>query len=333
MEVRPIRDGDAPGVIALWQACGLVVPWNDPAADLALAERFPNAEILVGVDGDATVAAAMVGHDGHRGWMYYVAVRPDRRGQGLGRQIVAAAERWIHRHEIPKAQLMVRDPGSPVRRFYAALGYQERPRAVMEKWLERPDGPGSTLHVTVTFLEMMEPPPHAPRTAPAMPLDLLRVDRPPLHFYRYLFSAVGEPWLWAARRGLSDDDLAALVHDECVEIHVLYVAGAPAGFAELCRRERPTVSLEYFGLAPEFIGRGLGGYFLDAAVRRAWQNGTRRVIVNTCTLDHPRALPGYQNAGFRVVRQVDRMVADPRLNGLIAPHVAIDRHPIAGAGA
>ena len=329
MDVRPFRASDEPAVIALWEACGLVVPWNDPADDIALAGRFPNAEILVGVLGGAIAATAMVGHDGHRGWIYYLAVHPNRRGQGLGRRIVAAAEGWLQRREIPKVQLMVRDPRSPVRGFYAALGYQEQPRAVMEKWLERADGQAATLSVTITFLEMTEQPRRPPRPAPAMPATVTRVERPPLPFYRYLFAAVGEPWLWIGRRGLSDDALARLIHNERVEIHVLYAAGAPAGFAELFRRDGPVVSLEYFGLAPEFIGRGLGGWFLDAAVDLAWGNGAQRVIVNTCTLDHPRALPGYQRAGFRVVRREDRLIVDPRLTGLIDPHVAADRHPIA----
>ena len=95
-------------MIALWQACGLTRPWNDPAADIALARREPNSTVLIGRDGDAIVATAMVGHDGHRGWVYYVATDPDRRAKGYGRAIMNAAEDWLRAAGIAKLQLMVR---------------------------------------------------------------------------------------------------------------------------------------------------------------------------------------------------------------------------------
>ncbi len=95
-------------VIALWQACGLTRPWNDPTADIALARRGPHSTILIGRDGDAIVATAMVGHDGHRGWVYYVATDPDRRARGYGRAIMNAAEDWLRAAGIAKLQLLVR---------------------------------------------------------------------------------------------------------------------------------------------------------------------------------------------------------------------------------
>ena len=84
----PIEDGDVADVIALWQRCGLTRPWNDPAADIALARKGANATVLVGRDDGAIVASVMVGHDGHRGWVYYVAVDPDHRIKGYGRAIM-----------------------------------------------------------------------------------------------------------------------------------------------------------------------------------------------------------------------------------------------------
>ena len=81
--------------MALWQRCGLTRPWNDPHADIALARRRDNSTVLIGRDNGAIVATVMVGHDGHRGWVYYVAVDPDGRKRGYGRAIMAAAEDWL----------------------------------------------------------------------------------------------------------------------------------------------------------------------------------------------------------------------------------------------
>src|SRR5436190_5425451 len=95
LSISPITDPDLPHVIALWQRCGLTRPWNDPAADIALAQRGANAAILVGRTKGAVVASALVGHDGHRGWVYYVAVDPEYQKKDFGRAIMAAAEDWL----------------------------------------------------------------------------------------------------------------------------------------------------------------------------------------------------------------------------------------------
>ena len=142
LTVAPIEDADIEAVIALWQRCGLTRPWNDPAADIALARRGPNATILVGRDGDAIAASVLVGHDGHRGWIYYLAVDPAMRGRGYGRLLVAAAERWLAARGIPKVMLMVRPENAAVRAFYEAAGYFDQPRTVFAKWLDgRPPTP------------------------------------------------------------------------------------------------------------------------------------------------------------------------------------------------
>ena len=119
LAIADIRDGDVATVIALWQACGLTRPWNDPAADIALARRGPHSTVLIGRDADAIVATAMVGHDGHRGWVYYVATDPDRRAKGYGRAIMNAAEDWLRATGIPKLQLLVRREISGVAGFFA----------------------------------------------------------------------------------------------------------------------------------------------------------------------------------------------------------------------
>ncbi|HTB05108.1 MAG TPA: GNAT family acetyltransferase [Bradyrhizobium sp.] len=136
MSIAPIGDADVADVIALWQACGLTRPWNDPAADIALARRGPNSTVLIGRDGSTIVATAMVGHDGHRGWVYYVAVDPDRRGQGHGRAIMNAVEDWLRAADIPKLQLLVRRDNAKAGAFYQSIGYEEAETIVFAKWLD-----------------------------------------------------------------------------------------------------------------------------------------------------------------------------------------------------
>ena len=134
--IAPISDDDISAVVALWQDCGLTRPWNDPAADIALARRGDNSEMLIGRAGEAIVATAMVGHEGHRGWVYYVAVDPAYRQQGFGRAIMDAAESWLRQRDILKMQLLVRSDNTKVQAFYETLGYGVQERIVYAKWLD-----------------------------------------------------------------------------------------------------------------------------------------------------------------------------------------------------
>jgi ribosomal protein S18 acetylase RimI-like enzyme len=134
--IKPIEDGDIAEVIALWQRCGSARPWNDPAADIALARKDTNATVLLARDEGAVVASVLVGHDGHRGWVYYVTVDPDHRFKGYGRMIMAAAEDWLRAKGIEKMQLMVRGDNAKVHAFYQSLGYFEQERVVFAKWLD-----------------------------------------------------------------------------------------------------------------------------------------------------------------------------------------------------
>ena len=136
LTIAPIEDADIAAVIALWQRCGLTRPWNDPAADIALARKGANAAALAGRDGNAIVATVLVGHDGHRGWVYYVAVDPDYRHKTYGRIVMAAAEDWLRERGIEKLQLMVRSDNSQVQTFYQRLGYLAQERIVYAKWLD-----------------------------------------------------------------------------------------------------------------------------------------------------------------------------------------------------
>ena len=136
LSIAPIEDGDVATVVALWQRCELTRPWNDPAADIALARRGPNSTILIGRDGEIIIATAMVGHEGHRGWVYYVAVDPDHRGKGHGRTMMDAAEDWLRNAGIAKLQLLVRPENAKVQAFYESIGYDEQPRIMYAKWLD-----------------------------------------------------------------------------------------------------------------------------------------------------------------------------------------------------
>jgi len=139
LTIAPIEDADIVAVVALWRCCGLLRPWNDPEADIALARRGSNSTVLLGRDGDALVASVLVGHDGHRGWVYYVAVDPDRRNKGFGRAIMTAAENWLRQRVILKMQLMVRSDNTKVKAFYESLDYDEQERIIYAKWLDGRD--------------------------------------------------------------------------------------------------------------------------------------------------------------------------------------------------
>jgi GNAT superfamily N-acetyltransferase len=151
--------------------------------------------------------------------------------------------------------------------------------------------------VTVYYLEMLT---HAKRSVPP-PRDglmVLHVQAPSVPYYRFLYNAVGKEYYWLSRRKLSDDELAAVIQDPRNELHVLHVDGSPAGYAELDRHQPDEVELVQFGLAADFIGQGLGTWFLQWTIDKVWSYQSRRFWLHTCTLDHAAALPTYKKAGF-----------------------------------
>ena len=139
----PALRSDRAKVIALWQSCGLVVPHNPPGADFDLALGKPNWDILTIRECERVVGSVMVGHDGHRGWVYYLAFHPERQRQGLGAVLVAAAEDRLRQRGIRKIQLMVRDSNQGVLDFYLRVGYEPSPVVVMQRWLEGNNSQGS----------------------------------------------------------------------------------------------------------------------------------------------------------------------------------------------
>jgi ribosomal protein S18 acetylase RimI-like enzyme len=135
MDIESLSPSDFDAAVALWHDAGLTRPWNDPMADLRRAVAGPSSTVLAGHDAGELVATAMVGHDGHRGWVYYVAVTPDRRGRGHGRAIMRACETWLSARDVPKIDLMIRTENHEVIAFYAALGYGRDDVVVMSKRL------------------------------------------------------------------------------------------------------------------------------------------------------------------------------------------------------
>jgi GNAT superfamily N-acetyltransferase len=172
---------------------------------------------------------------------------------------------------------------------------------------------------TITYLEMLARPAGRRLAAPLEPLALMRAEDCTVSFYRYLYDTVGEPWLWFERRIIGDEALAALIGKPAIEIFVLYVRGVPAGFFELDIAAPRETKLCYFGLVPQFIGRRLGPYQLQAAIDRAWSRPIERFWLHTSTFDHPKALRVYQQAGFVVYARRTVSFEDPRELGILRP--------------
>ena len=133
IETLPAHLHDA--AVALWHEVGLARPWNDADADLRRALDSAASTVLAAHDGSGLVGTVMTGYDGHRGWLYYVAVRPDRQGTGMGRTLVRAAESWLVEQGAPKANLMVRGGNEAVLGFYEGLGYERSDTVVLGRLL------------------------------------------------------------------------------------------------------------------------------------------------------------------------------------------------------
>src|SRR5581483_1821429 len=160
----------------------------------------------------------------------------------------------------------------------------------------------AVIDVKVFYVEMrahfqrVVPPPR-PRLA------VIEAKKPTIAYYRFLYHTVGSRYHWLSRAKLSDAGLAAVIGDPANEVHVLFADGVPAGFVEFDRRVPNEVEITQFGLMPEFIGQGLGKWFLQWAVDRAWSYGIRRLWLHTCTLDHPNALSNYHKGGFKLYKE------------------------------
>ncbi len=158
------------------------------------------------------------------------------------------------------------------------------------------------VEVERTYLELKDRSRFQPAFCPDPRARVERVADCPPSFFRYLYVEVGRGLHWVDRLGWSDAQIRSRVGDPCVFLHLLTVAGAPAGYFELERHEDGGVEIAYFGLLRDYHGRGLGKYLLTAAVEAAWALGAARVWLHTCSLDGPAALPNYLARGFERVR-------------------------------
>jgi GNAT superfamily N-acetyltransferase len=160
-----------------------------------------------------------------------------------------------------------------------------------------------TVQVVRTYLEMRSPGDLRPALVPEDAPRLERIEDCPGSFFRYLYAEVGRAYHWTDRLRWSDEQVSAHLVNPDISLWLLSASGAPAGYFELRRHEDDSVEVAYFGLLPEFVGRGWGGHLLTLAAREAWALGPERVWLHTCTLDHPAALPNYLKRGFRPVRE------------------------------
>jgi GNAT superfamily N-acetyltransferase len=134
-------------------------------------------------------------------------------------------------------------------------------------------------------------------------LVVVHAKKPTVAYFRFLYNAVGRDYDWTSRKKLSDAELAALLNDPRLEVHVLMAEGVPAGYAALDRRIEGEIKLIQFGLMPVFMGQGLGRYFLQWIIDKAWSYGPRRFWLHTYTKDHLAALPNYLKAGFEIYKE------------------------------
>ncbi len=168
-----------------------------------------------------------------------------------------------------------------------------------------------TVKTKTTYLEMHSSP-SSVASPPCDGIEVAKADKPSTEFYRHLYRTVGEQFHWVDRLVMPADELRATIQDDRVEIYVLSVDGETAGYSELDHRQAGEIELTYFGLFPQFVGKGLGKYFLDWSLRKAWSYQPRRVWVHTCDLDHPAALPTYLKAGFVIYDEkiIDQPIPD-----------------------
>jgi GNAT superfamily N-acetyltransferase len=186
--------------------------------------------------------------------------------------------------------------------------------------------PDNHVAAVVTSLEMTARP--SPKPMPSMPFKLVHWKTADAGKYRKLFARVGTPWLWFSRAILDDAALLAIIGDDAVDVYaVVDTHGIEVGMLELDFREVRECEISFFGLVPELVGKGVGGWLMGETLVRAWRKNVSRVWVHTCTLDSPSALGFYQRHGFNAYQRQLETFADPRLTGAL-PRAAAPQVPL-----
>ena len=187
------------------------------------------------------------------------------------------------------------------------------------------DVPAGKLANVVTYLEMRAPGSY-PRSATS-PFSIRQVQEPGLDWYRRMFRAIGEPWLWFSRLRMSDEELRAVLWEQAVDVFALASEGVDQGLLEFDRRKFPDIEVAFFGVTTERIGKGAGRALLAHGLQMEWQYRPERIWLHTCSADHPAALSFYRKFGFQPYKRAIEIADDPRLTGDIprtaAPHVPI----------
>jgi GNAT superfamily N-acetyltransferase len=165
--------------------------------------------------------------------------------------------------------------------------------------------------VTTFYLQMLDPSELVPATRQPNGVEIRQAVVPSPELNRYLYCAVGGDWHWHARLEWTYSQWVEYLFRPEQETWIAYLRGTPAGYIELDKKTDGSVEIVYFGLLPQFIGRGIGGYFLTTGIRRAWEMGANRVWVHTCTLDHPKALANYEARGLKQYKQDEQVVVLP----------------------
>jgi len=187
-----------------------------------------------------------------------------------------------------------------------------------------PDGytdlaPGKIAAI-VTYVEMLEPPQVV--AAPSSGVSLRRVENPDLSWYRDIYQKAGAQWLWFSRLEMTGEQVIQVLNRPTTELYIAERGGSEIGMTELDRSQPPEVEITSFGLFREAFGQGLGRIFMAQLLEKAWQKGTSRVWLHTCTLDSPAALTFYLKCGFRPYKRAIEVAEDPRLRGILPPDVA-----------
>jgi ribosomal protein S18 acetylase RimI-like enzyme len=173
-----------------------------------------------------------------------------------------------------------------------------------------------TIVATRIYLEITEPRALRRGRVPEVDVHVARKDPCEPEFWRWLYTTVGAAYHWVDRLPWTDEEARAYLTDPAISLWVLTAEATVAGYFELKHEGDGNTEIVYFGLLPEFTGRGLGGFLLTEAVERAWAAGARRVWLHTCSLDHPSALQNYLARGFTVFQTeqyaVERLLPAPR---------------------
>lgn len=167
------------------------------------------------------------------------------------------------------------------------------------------------IDITTYYLEMTDPAELRPSASKRGEVEAWQAKVPSPELNRFLYSAVGGDWYWTDRLSWSYERWREYLSQPGLETWVVYASGTPAGYFELAREPATDVKIQYFGLLPQFIGTGIGGFALTAAIQRGWGLGAKRVWVHTCTLDHPQALSNYLARGFRIYDQKSKRTEIP----------------------